>query len=196
MSTLADDPRGNLLRPLSAAILIAAAMTAVLGYQIERRAGILRNGAEVLLATEPVDPRDLLRGDYVVLSYPVSTVPAAEVTGERPAAPGRVAIWVRLAPGADGLWTRAEASFAELEPRDGTVVLKSLPVERIEETGGIYRLDFGIERFYVPEGEGLDIEAARNDSRVTMAVRVGADGRAQVRTLFIDGKPVYSDPLY
>jgi len=123
-------------------------------------------------------------------------VPASEVTGERPAAPGRFPIWIRVAPGADGLWVRIEASYSVLQPQAGTVVLKSLPVERSERPGGIYRLDFGIERFYVPEGEGVEIEDARNDSRVTMAVRVASDGRAQVRTLFIDGKPVYSDPLY
>lgn len=196
MNTLVHDRRNSLLRPLSAAILIAATMTAVLGYQIERRASILRSGSEVVLATEPVDPRDLLRGDYVVLAYPISAVPAAEVKGERPAAPGRAVIWLRLVPGADGIWTRAEAAFAELPPVDGTVVLKSLPFEVGDDAVGSYRLEFGIERFYVPEGEGLDIEAARNDSRVTMAVRIASDGRPQVRTLFMDGRPVYSDPLY
>ncbi|MBO3760082.1 GDYXXLXY domain-containing protein [Ciceribacter sp. L1K22] len=197
MTTLASD-RPSILRPLAAAILVAALMTAVLGYQIERRAGILRSGTEVLLATEPVDPRDLLRGDYVVLSYPVSLVPFSEAKGARPMKAGRTVLWIRLAPGADGLWTRTEASFSELPPQDGTVVLKSLPFEihGWEGEGDSYRADFGIERFYVPEGEGLEIEAARNDSRVTMAVRVAEDGRAQVRTLFIDGKPVYSDPLY
>lgn len=195
MTTLANDRRSNLPRLLSAAILVAAAMTAVLGYQIERRASILRSGSEIMLASEPVDPRDLLRGDYVVLAYPVSAVPVAEVKGEQPADPGRAVVWVRLVPGVDGLWTRAEASFTKLPPADGTVVLKSLPFE-LSEGAGSYRLEFGIERFYVPEGEGLNIEAARDDSRVTMAVRVASDGRAQVRTLFIDGKPVYSDPLY
>lgn len=196
--TIAMNDRSGLLRPFAAAILVAALMTAILGYQIERRAGILRDGAEVLLQTTPVDPRDLLRGDYVVLAYDVSTVPVAKVSGARPMKAGRVVLWVRLAPNEAGLWGMTEASFAELAPMAGTVVMKSLPFEPTGYEGedGSHRVDYGIERFYVPEGEGLEIEAARNDSKVTIAVRVGDDGTAQVRTLFIDGKAVYSDPLY
>jgi uncharacterized membrane-anchored protein len=34
----------------------------------------LRTGEEVLLKTLPVDPRDLFRGDYVILRYDVSRV--------------------------------------------------------------------------------------------------------------------------
>ena len=40
------------------------------------RVRILREGREVTLQTRPVDPRDFLRGDYVVLSYDISSVPA------------------------------------------------------------------------------------------------------------------------
>ena len=37
---------------------------------------ILHNGREVLLKTVPVDPRDLLMGDYVILNYEVGQVPS------------------------------------------------------------------------------------------------------------------------
>ena len=49
--------------PLVAAIVAAALQTAVLGYMVESRASILRNGADIKLKTLPVDPRDLLRGE-------------------------------------------------------------------------------------------------------------------------------------
>ena len=39
------------------------------------RVNILRTGTDVTLQTRPVDPRDLLRGDYVTLSYEISRVP-------------------------------------------------------------------------------------------------------------------------
>ena len=32
----------------------------------------LRTGKDVLLKTRPIDPRDLFRGDYVILSYDIS----------------------------------------------------------------------------------------------------------------------------
>jgi len=46
------------------------------------RASILREGTEVTLQTRPVDPRDFLRGDYVVLSYDISSVPTGELKGK------------------------------------------------------------------------------------------------------------------
>ncbi|MBY3249774.1 GDYXXLXY domain-containing protein, partial [Rhizobium laguerreae] len=55
---------------------------------------------------------------------------------------------------------------------------------------------YGIERYYVPEGEGKPIEEARNDGNVAIAVRVSPDGSAQIRSLLVDGKPVYDEPLY
>ena len=37
---------------------------------------------EIQLAVVPVDPRDLLRGDYVILSYPISRMASDEVDGD------------------------------------------------------------------------------------------------------------------
>jgi len=34
----------------------------------------LQTGEEVLLKTRPIDPRDLFRGDYVILNYEISTI--------------------------------------------------------------------------------------------------------------------------
>ena len=57
-------------------------------------------------------------------------------------------------------------------------------------------LRFGIERYYVPEGEGLLIEDARNEGRTTVAIRVSASGEPQIARLMIDGETLYSEPLY
>jgi hypothetical protein len=40
----------------------------------------------------------------------------------------------------------------------------------------------------VPEGEGLEIEKARNEGRTTVAIRVSDAGVAQIARLMIDGK--------
>jgi uncharacterized membrane-anchored protein len=58
-------------------VLIAAAAFQVLFLvgMIAERAAPLRSGRTVLLRVVPVDPRDLLRGDYVTLSYEISRVP-------------------------------------------------------------------------------------------------------------------------
>ena len=58
-----------------AAAVLALAQIGFLGWMIAGRAALLRNGQEVLLKVEPVDPRDLLRGDYVRLGYEISRIP-------------------------------------------------------------------------------------------------------------------------
>lgn len=187
-------------RPFAAvALAMALLQTAILGYMIEGRAGILRSGTEVLLKTAPVDPRDLLRGDYVILTYDVSTISTTSIIGQKPEAGDAARLHVRLKPGADGFWTVSEASFDPLPVEDGSVVLLSQPVTIYDwewQNAGNLTVSYGIERFYVPEGEGRPIEDGRNEGRVSVAARVSDDGQAQIRALMLDGEPLYEEPLY
>ena len=184
-------------RILLAALAVCVLQTGILGYIIGSRAAILRSGTEILLKTAPVDPRDLLRGDYVVLNYEASIVPASAIVGPQPKEAEKAVLWVRLAKGADEFWTVREASFERLEPTDGNVVLKTLPFQfypPYSDSG--LQVQYGIERFYVPEGEGKALEEARNEQALTIAARVSSSGKAQIRSLLMDGKPVYDEPLY
>jgi uncharacterized membrane-anchored protein len=179
------------------AIIVAAVQTVIIGYIIQSRASILQNGAEVLLKTAPVDPRDLLRGDYVTLNYDISRVPASTLVGGMPKDAGEKRLAVRLQKQPDGFWTIAESSFDALPPKPDTVVVESLPFSYYPLEGDqSFQVEYGMERFYVPEGAGHDLETARNDGRASVAARVSSGGEAQIRTLMIDGKPVYDEPLY
>jgi uncharacterized membrane-anchored protein len=186
--------------PLAAAIVAAALQTAVLGYMVESRASILRSGTDIKLKTLPVDPRDLLRGDYVILSYPISTIPKDIVTGEIPKDSQQVRMSVRLKPGADGLWTASEASFGALAPADGSVVLRTLPFEYYSSVDNVLPenifVSYGIERYYVPEGEGKVLEDARNQEELEVEARVSKEGTPQIARLILKGEPIYDEPLY
>ena len=186
--------------PLVAAIVAAALQTAVLGYMVESRAAILRNGADIKLKTLPVDPRDLLRGDYVILSYPISTIPSTIVTGDVPKGSGQVRMSVRLKPGADGLWTASEASFGDLAAEEGSVVLRTLPFDYYSLADGklpeTFFVNYGIERYYVPEGGGKVLEDARNQEALDVEARVSTAGTPQIARLILRGEPVYDEPLY
>src|ERR1051325_11398801 len=59
-----------LLRYILAALLLPTLILAT----VVQRAAILRSGEEARLEVVPVDPRDLFRGDYVVLDYRIGTV--------------------------------------------------------------------------------------------------------------------------
>jgi uncharacterized membrane-anchored protein len=198
--TMARSPAFFRVPPIAAAIVAIAFQTVVIGYMVQGRASILRSGTDIWLETAPVDPRDLLRGDYVILSYPVSTISKAMVTGEIPKESGRQRMSVRLKPGVDGFWTVAEASFGDLPSREGMVVMRTLPFHYyVAVDGGMPELLFvtyGIERYYVPEGEGRVLEDARNDGALEVEARVSADGTPQIVRLILDGKPIYEEPLY
>lgn len=187
-------------KPFAAvALFIAIVQTAILGYMIEGRASILRSGTDVLLKTAPVDPRDLLRGDYVILTYDISTISTMSITGTRPETGEVARLHVRLKPGADGFWTVSAASFDPLAEEAGSAVLISQPVTIYDwewQNAGNLTVSYGIERFYVPEGEGRPIEDGRNQGRVSVAVRVSEDGQAQIRALMLDNEPLYEEPLY
>ena len=57
-------------RYIVAALLLCGLILAI----VVQRAAILRGGQEARLEIVPVDPRDLFRGDYVVLNYRIGTV--------------------------------------------------------------------------------------------------------------------------
>ena len=67
-------------RIIVAAIVVALAQVGFLGWLIAGRAAILRDGQEIVLKVEPVDPRDLLRGDYVRLGYEISSIPVSRIS--------------------------------------------------------------------------------------------------------------------
>ena len=55
---------------------------------------------------------------------------------------------------------------------------------------------YGIERYYVPEGEGRVLEDARNQEELEVAARVSETGAIQISRILLRGAPVYDEPLY
>src|SRR3954452_10977974 len=91
------------------AILVQCALLVLM---VADRMQILREGTEVTLQTQPVDPRDLLRGDYVVLRYDISQLAAGALAG-KPAAERGGGVFVKTPPNATGL---SEAVSFHAEP--------------------------------------------------------------------------------
>ena len=86
---------------------------------------ILRVGQIILLETQPVDPRDLLRGDYVRLNYRISDVPvnlfSPPVTTELPAG---TTVFVAVAPGTNRFYEVTRAGVQAFAPAADEVVLR------------------------------------------------------------------------
>jgi uncharacterized membrane-anchored protein len=184
---------------IGAAIIVALVQCGVLGWMIQSRAAILRNGAEIVLKTEPVDPRDLLRGDYVTLGYEVSQIPAKEITAP---AGGWYSegsyVYVVLKKGGDGVWARSRASAEPISDLKGDeLLLRGRSRFMFEpQSDQMVPVNYGIERFYVPEGEGRAIETAQQEKRIDAVVMVDKNGTAQIKALRDNGVSLYEEPLY
>lgn len=176
--------------------------SALLVLMVADRMQILRDGVEVTLQTQPVDPRDLLRGDYVVLRYEISQVPAGALAG-KVADARHPDVFVKLAPDAGGLY-RAVSVHAEPVPVTAPEVLIR---GRVGNHGGACGDDrrrfcdklpikYGLESYFVPEGEGRKLEGARNQQKLRIVAAVLPSGRAAIKRLLLDGEPVYEEPWY
>ncbi|RWM77144.1 MAG: hypothetical protein EOR81_19055, partial [Mesorhizobium sp.] len=102
-------------RLIISAVALALVQIGFLSWIIAGRAAILRDGRQVLLRVEPIDPRDLLRGDYILLSYDISRIPV-KLIANIPA--GKLTsddtpIVVRLKQGAGGHWGATKAWFGQ-----------------------------------------------------------------------------------
>ncbi len=173
-------------------VLAVAAQVAVLGWMAGEREWILHNGRTVWLRTAPIDPRDLLRGDFVRLDYDINTVAAESIVGlvadTEAGTPRRhQVVYTRLQPSGEGLYEAAGTGTTR--PAEGPFIRG-----RVEDQGnfawragaGRVFVKYGIEQYFVEQGKGKQIEdrrGTRNGLQVPMEVEValGSSGTAVIR---------------
>jgi uncharacterized membrane-anchored protein len=181
--------------------LAAVIQVGLIAAMVYDRVRVLRHGVEVTLQTRPVDPHDFLRGDYVVLNYEISNV-AAGGLAYSPTSGRGTPVYVTLARRPDGT-SEAVAVHAERVPVGaGQILIRGRVIGGtncgVTRKGFCERLQlkYGIERYFVPQGEGRDIEHARNQGKVAIVAAVTPSGRAAIKRLLLDGKPVYDEPMF
>lgn len=125
----------------------------------------------VRLKTKPVDPRDPVRGDFMQLRYEIAGV-APETIKSLPV--GSTA-WVTLER-KSGFDEAVAASASRPRPKAGQTVVRA--------TRGWAGLEFGIERYYVPEGRG-----SPKFTTIEVEATVGPGGRLYLRRVLLDGTP-------
>jgi uncharacterized membrane-anchored protein len=150
----------------------------VLVSMIAIHAAPLMFGQTVLLRVVPLDPRDMFRGDYVILGYEFNQVPANQIEGLPidTRADGRP-VYVTLVLDEDGRHMKPERYSVD-RPSSGTYI-----AGRVE---GYNILRFGIEAFYVQEGKGVMYEEAIRDRRLSAEIAVTSRGQAAVRGLILE----------
>ncbi|MHC1757813.1 MAG: GDYXXLXY domain-containing protein [Methanosarcina sp.] len=161
----------------------------------------LRTGTEVVLKTEPVDPRDLFRGDYVTLNYEISTLDLEEIQAEDLYFDYNDRIYLALAlengygvpkkiyrnPPDDELYIKGTVKevIYDWEAYEDSSITEEPYLKE-------FRVEYGIESYFVPEGRGIEIESQQWTGREGVDVKVVVDryGNAVIKSLLIDGQEV------
>lgn len=185
---------------LISAAVVAALQIGFLSWTISGRASVLRDGREVLLKVQPIDPRDLLRGDYVILGYDISNLQVSLFANPGAGDPDYSAkpVWVVLRKGTDGVFHPASAALDRPELKDiqpDDVVIRGT-TNGWPASGGPVFVQYGLERFYLPEGEGKQIENDMRERPFFVVASVTDDGTAQIKA-FKDGETtLFEEPYY
>jgi uncharacterized membrane-anchored protein len=135
-------------------------------------------GQDIRLKTVPVDPRDILYGDYVTLGYDISQL-KPELWKEAGGLPAQgTAIYVVLKAGVNGLAEPVAAYEAAPELGSGEAYIKGRVDYSWDEA---IRVDYGIERYYVPENTGKALEEKAD--RLIVRLKVAPWGQAKIEGL-------------
>jgi len=131
-------------------------------------------GLSMLVRTAPVDPRDLLRGQYMALSYEFSRMQTLLDSNREPEEGEDV--WVVLRPDGEYYAPDHAESYRPTGLPSGHVAV----LGRREH----WRFMFGIEQYFVPEG--TETPKQRD---TTVRLRVGKDGRLRIESVLVKGQP-------
>jgi len=179
-------------------VLVVVLQTAALVGMVAVKQRTLATGTPVLLKTEPVDPRSLFRGDYVTLNYAIGSLDYGEVGGDRDFE-RHDTVYVMLRKG-ETYWEPVSAHHEMPRRAPDSVVIRG----EVRWTGvwtGTEQHDginvrYGIESYFVPEGEGRAIELPRNEGKVAILVAVDARGDAAIRAVLVDGEVRHEETLF
>lgn len=195
------------LRPRTTAILAVtyALQLATLGWMVWHHGKPARDGERVLVSVEPVDPRDWMRGDYVILRYAFADFNgwsrnvtvwdqnrlAEEYWSRQPHAPRDrslpedTLVFVPYTVGADGILK--PGTMTTLRPTEGRYLTGRW-------NGSNWRRGrearFGIEAYFVKEGAGKALEKLQREGLLLAEIGVLPDGRAGLIDLKPDPAPM------
>lgn len=191
-------------------IALALAQFMLLGAMIAGYAWDLTRGQEIVVRTQPVDPRSLFRGNYVRLDYPFSRFDASRLL--------------------TGCIDHGEPVFVTLEDEQGTDdwepvgLARSMPegsftdrrvvlwgrvrgrycADGVNQDGVPYRIsvDYGISAYFAAPETALALEERvrfadpDEEQALRLILSVPPSGRALIKGLVLDGERRYDQTLW
>lgn len=192
------------MRLRTALLLVVVVQSLVLAGMIAKRQWTLATGALVVLETRPVDPRSLFQGDYVRIQYAIGQLRLDQLAGDDEFRRHQ-RIFVVLEPGAP-YWTPVSVWRERPTVAPPQVVIRG-EVEYASdslwnpETSEVERrpnvqVRYGIENYFVPEGEGRAIERPRTGDSVSLRIAVDNRGEAAIHALLVNGEEIYRERVF
>jgi len=158
----------------------------VLAYMAAEREWVVRAGRTIYLRTAPLDPRDVMRGDYVRLNYEVSRVPRSLCRGSltdtnsaREWPPRGTRVYASLREDEEGV---AElVALSDRRPSGGLFIRG-----RTERSWGQHvAVRYGLEAYFMEQGKAVELEQRRSVAGfqvpLEMEVAVNARGLAVLK---------------
>lgn len=140
----------------------------------------LWSGSEVRLATRPVDPRSLFRGNYARLRYDINRLPPADLE-----ALGRLRhneiVYVRLERAENGL--HRYAGVSRTSPDQGLFIRGRSVAGSSRRTNGDNVL-YGIDAWFAPKDKALALEHELAGGGVAV-VMIAANGKAALKNIIV-----------
>lgn len=157
------------------------------------KVSVLTGGTDVLLKIAPVDPRDILRGDYATFQYDISNIDSYYAQSEQ--IRNGDAVYVALQR--NGKYYTAQ-SVQKTKPTGNELFIKG----RVESGGTESEIDpfsnrhfggsrlhiiYGIEQYFIPEGTGQNFSFWGKEAAARVAI--DENGNAALKEIYVDDKP-------
>jgi len=183
--------------------LVVVLQTLALLAMVGLKQYTLSTGVPVVLKTEPIDPRSLFSGDYVRLNYAISQLALERLAGDDAFERGDTA-YVLVRQG-DEYWEPVSVHGRMPDAPAGQVAIKGR-VEYVNEfmwqgagrpavPGKTIAVKYGIENYFVPEGEGRALERPKPGETVSIRVVVDKYGNPGIKAVLVNGKERYVEKV-
>lgn len=179
-------------------LIVVALQTVALATMILDRQAMLNSSRVVTLKVVPVDPNDMFRGEYVILSYDISRLDLAKLDGDDAMTYGDI-VFVTLVREGDA-WKPVAVRRGRPFEVQGGIALKGKvdSVERADSNAPpqAVRVSYGIESYFVPQGTGKEIEAEARSGDLSVDVAIDAQGRSAIKAIRRKGQVFYVEGIF
>jgi len=166
---------------------------------------LLNSPTEVVLQTTAVDPRDIFRGDYVILDYKISLISDGTIPIDDTLKPGEDVFIVLNTKGRYATALRILAALPPTLAADEAVIRGTVnwTNDNVRQTTEgdcgdciILSISYPIDSYFVPEGTGIQLEAQRDANRLGVIVALNEEGDVAIKGLMMNDIKVYDTPLF